>query len=166
MSRFRIDVANEQELLPIDARQLRRAVRSVLEGEGLTAASVSVAVVDNAAIHRLNAKYLDHDEPTDALSFVLEATPGRVEGQIIVSAEMAAARAAEFEWTANDELLLYVIHAALHLAGYDDTTKAAAARMRQKERRYLALLAQQIGQSPRAARLPAAQQIKVGVQPK
>ena len=140
MPSFRIEVANEQSLLPIDARRLKRAVRQVLEGEGLSSAVVSIAVVDDPTIRRLNAQYLDHDYATDALSFVLEAREGRVEGQIIVSAETAAARSAEFHWAAGEELLWYVVHAALHLAGHDDTRKAAARRMRQRERHYLALL--------------------------
>ncbi len=140
MPPFRIEVANEQALLPIDARRLQRAVRQVLEGERLSSAVVSVAVVDDPTMRRLNVRYLGHDYATDALSFVLEAGEGRVEGQIVVSAETAAARAAEFHWGADQELLLYVVHAALHLAGHDDTRQAAARRMRQRERHYLALL--------------------------
>ncbi len=137
MPRFRIEVANEQTALPIDARGLKQAVRRVLQGEGLTSGLVSVAVVDDAAIRRINAQYLGHDYATDALSFVLEAREGHVEGQIVVSAQTAAGRAAEFHWGASEELLLYVVHAALHLAGHDDTAQAAARTMRQRERHYL-----------------------------
>ncbi len=137
MSPFRIDVANEQTTLPIDAGRLKQAVRDVLKGEGLSSAVVSVAVVDDPTIRRLNAQYLGHDYATDALSFVLEAAAGHVEGQIVVSAGTAAARAAEFHWGAGEELLLYVVHAALHLAGHDDTEPAAARTMRERERHYL-----------------------------
>ena len=140
MPRFRIEVANEQTIMPIDARRLKQAVRRVLQGEGLTDAVVSVAVVNDPAIRQLNTQYLGHKWATDALSFVLEGGKGRVEGQIIVSAELAAARAAEFHWAADQELLLYVVHAALHLAGYDDTTRTAAAEMRDRERHYLSVL--------------------------
>src|SRR5436309_10812676 len=83
MSRFRIEVANEQTILPIDPRRLKDVVREVLAGEARTAAEVSIAVVDDAAIRKLNAKYLGHDLATDALSFVLEEGEGRLEGQII-----------------------------------------------------------------------------------
>ena len=40
MPSFRIEVADEQAIVPIDARRLKQAVRCVLEGEGLTAAVV------------------------------------------------------------------------------------------------------------------------------
>jgi probable rRNA maturation factor len=155
MTRFRIEVADEQTVLPVAPRRLKQAVRRVLQGEGMTAAVVSIAVVDNAAIRQLNARYLGHDYATDALSFVLEAAEGRVEGQIVVSAETAAARAAEFHWGAEEELLLYVVHAALHLVGYDDTTPAAAARMRRREADYLAQMGVSVVPSRRQARGPS-----------
>jgi probable rRNA maturation factor len=140
MPRFRIEIANEQTQLLVDARRLKRAVRQVLKGEGLSSAVVSIAVVDDPAIRRLNAQYLGHDYATDALTFVLEASEGSVEGQIVVSAETAAARAGEFGWAADQELLLYVVHAALHLAGHDDIRPGPARCMRQRERHYLSLL--------------------------
>jgi hypothetical protein len=45
--------------------------------------------------------------------------------------------APRYGWSAADELLLYVIHGALHLAGYDDLTKSQAAEMRTAETEYL-----------------------------
>ena len=38
---------------------------------------------------------------------------------------------------ARDELLLYVVHGALHLKGYDDRSPPQRKRMRAAERRYL-----------------------------
>ena len=35
-------------------------------------ATISLAVVDDDTIHELNRRHLDHDWPTDVLSFVLE----------------------------------------------------------------------------------------------
>lgn len=134
----RVAVANRQNVLAIDEDRLAQAVVRVLAGEGRTPAEVSLAVVDNAEIHRLNAQFLQHDYPTDALSFVLGEGPLGLEGEIIVSAEMAADQAARFGWQAGDELLLYVIHAALHLAGYDDLEPDTEPVMRARERHYLA----------------------------
>jgi probable rRNA maturation factor len=145
-----VELAVRQKSLPIDRRRLRRAVREVLQGEGIAGGEVSVAVVDDAEIHELNRRYLQHDYPTDALSFVLERRDGYVEGQIVVSAQTAQRTAPRFGWSGEDELLLYVVHAALHLAGYDDSTPQQAAHMRRHEEQYLARL----GAAPRAA--PAA----------
>jgi len=134
----RVFVANRQNVLAIDEDRLAQAVVRVLSGEGKTPAEVSLAVVDNEEIHRLNVQFLEHDYPTDALSFVLDEGPSGLEGEIIVSAEMAAQQAGRFGWEPGDELLLYVIHAALHLAGYDDLAPDTEPVMRARERHYLA----------------------------
>ncbi|HUY34598.1 MAG TPA: rRNA maturation RNase YbeY [Pirellulales bacterium] len=134
----RIEFANEQDRHAVDESRLCSAVTRVLEGECVSEATISLAIVDDPTIHHLNRKYLDHDEPTDVLSFVLEQGPDALEGEIIVSADRAAAMARGFGWSADDELLLYVIHGALHLVGYDDTNPSARAVMRGKERAYLA----------------------------
>jgi probable rRNA maturation factor len=135
---LQIALTNEQSRLEIDAARLRAAVEAVLAGENINEGEISIAVVDDAAIHDLNRRWLSHDEPTDVLSFVLEQGEGYIEGEIIVSADTAVARCVEFGWSAEAELLLYVIHGALHLAGYDDKVPAARDQMRQRERHYLA----------------------------
>jgi probable rRNA maturation factor len=132
-----IEITNEQSRLPIDQQRLRAAVEAVMTGQGVTRATISVAVVDDPSIHTLNARYLQHDYPTDVLSFVLDEGDGYVEGEIIVSADTAATSAARFGWTAHDELLLYVIHGALHLTGHDDHEPADIAEMRRQESHYL-----------------------------
>ena len=66
------------------------------------------------------------------LSFVLESSNGCLEGEVIVSADRAAAVAPKYGWSAADELLLYVIHGTLHLVGYDDVTPAKRAAMPEK----------------------------------
>jgi probable rRNA maturation factor len=133
-----IEVVSEQANVPVDEPRLAAAAGRVLSGEGIDSGTVSIAVVDDPAIHELNRRYLSHDCPTDVLSFALEQGPAYLEGEVIVSADTAAASAARFGWSAGDELLLYVIHGCLHLCGYDDQTPAALAEMRRKEAFYLA----------------------------
>jgi probable rRNA maturation factor len=133
-----IDVANEQSTLPVDAARLRRAVRMVLEDAAVGRARISLAVVDDPTIQRLNRRYLGHDYATDVLSFNLDGSAGSLEGEVIVSADTAAAAAPRFGWPAEDELLLYVIHGALHLVGLLDGTASQRRRMRRRERECLA----------------------------
>ncbi len=135
-----IDLANEQTVLAVDDVPLRRAVEIVLEDSGQAAATVSIAVVDDPTIHELNRAYLRHDYPTDVLSFSLGEPGEPIDGQIVVSAETAMARAAEYGWPAEHELLLYVVHGALHLVGHDDKSPDAKSAMRAAERRILAML--------------------------
>ncbi len=68
---FQIDVCNRQSSLPIDAAWLRQVVTTVLDGESIGAAEISLAVVSDSEIHALNRRFLQHDEATDVLSFLL-----------------------------------------------------------------------------------------------
>jgi probable rRNA maturation factor len=133
-----VSIANEQSLVAVDEQRLREAVLRILTEEGFSRGAISLAIVDDAAIRPLNARYLGHDDATDVLSFVLEADQSSLEGEVVVSAETAVAVAARFGWEAEDELLLYVVHGTLHLAGYDDTSPERRAEMRLREQHHLA----------------------------
>src|SRR3972149_2500974 len=81
-----IALANHQSAHPVDEHRLLRAARHILQDSLFRCATVSLAVVDEETIHELNRRYLNHDWPTDVLSFVLERHDGRVEGEVILSA--------------------------------------------------------------------------------
>ena len=125
---------------PVDESRLIDAVRRVLQAAGVTQGEVSLTIVNDARMHQLNREHLQHDYPTDVLSFLLDRDEVRLDGEIIVSTDYAAAEAERYRWPAEDELLLYVVHGALHLVGCDDTTPQAAAEMRRQEREILATL--------------------------
>lgn len=138
---IRVSVASPQELVPLDYQGLKAAARTVLEGEGVAEAKVTLAFVDNPHIHRLNKQFLDHDEPTDVLTFPY-TDPGakKLEGEVVIGVEVAKEYAADRGHAVELELVLYVIHGCLHLCGYTDTDAAGEKEMRTKEREYLAAL--------------------------
>jgi probable rRNA maturation factor len=136
----RIAIANQQTLVPVDPGRIRAAVRAAVGGKLAGKARISVAVVDDATIARLHRRFLRRRGPTDVLSFVLDEGEGGLEGEVVVSAETARRMAPRFGWTAAEELLLYVIHGTLHLAGCDDRTPREQARMRSREEEVLARL--------------------------
>ncbi|MFQ5730563.1 MAG: rRNA maturation RNase YbeY [Planctomycetaceae bacterium] len=136
---YDVRLHNAQSHLDVDAGLLRDVVEWTLQSEGIESAEISVAVLDDAAIHALNRDYLDHDCPTDVLSFALSDAGGEhLEGEIILSAETACRWAAEFDWSPHDELVLYLVHGLLHLAGYDDHSPDDRNAMRQREQAVLA----------------------------
>lgn len=121
-----------------ESRRIRAAVKAALALGGVTDGAVTVVVVDDPAIHELNRRHLEHDYPTDVLSFAIEQGDGYVEGDIVVSADTAVRMAPRYGWAADDELLLYAVHGALHLAGFDDLEPEKLAAMRAAEREVLA----------------------------
>lgn len=132
-----IEVADQQAAAPVDAALLARVAAAILRDHGPPVCRISIAIVDDGTIHRLNRQYLHHDYATDVLSFVLERTADLLEGEIVVSGETARAQAARYGWPPGQELLLYVIHGLLHLVGFDDQTPAAEGAMRCAEDIYL-----------------------------
>ena len=137
---IRASIANPYEY-ELDFTGLKSAAVAVLVGEGIRDAKVTIAFVDNAHIHRLNKQFLNHDEPTDVLTFP-SSPPGakKLEGDIAIGMEIAREYAADRGHEVKLELLLYVVHGCLHLCGYTDTDDESAAEMRVKERQYLAQL--------------------------
>jgi probable rRNA maturation factor len=138
---IRVSIASPQELIELPHARLREIGRVVLEGEGIREAKISLAFVDNQTIHGLNKRFLDHDKPTDVITFP-QSGPGakKLEGEIVVGVEVALEQGKERGHAVVEELCLYVIHGLLHLAGYDDIKPKDAAAMRKKEREYLLAL--------------------------
>jgi probable rRNA maturation factor len=142
-----IDIQDRQSALLVDESRLEDAIRKVATDHGFVAGEVGIVIVDDATIHQINRDHLQHDYPTDVISFVFTADDGELEGEIIVSTDTAMRESSEGGWPAQDELLLYVIHGMLHLVGMDDVEPHLRREMRVAEAKYLAhchLNAQQI----------------------
>lgn len=142
-----IDIQDRQSALQVDESRLESAIRKVASDHGFEVGEVGIVIVDDSAIHQVNRDHLQHDYPTDVISFVFTAADGELEGEIIVSTDTALREASEGGWSAQDELLLYVIHGMLHLVGMDDVDPQLRREMRIAEAKYLAhchLDAQQI----------------------
>jgi probable rRNA maturation factor len=137
----RISIASPQEEVAVDRAAMRQIVRTVLDGEAVADYEISLAFVENATIHQLNKRYLDHDEPTDVLSFPLsESGTRKLSGELVLGVGVAREQAEKRGHDVQAELALYVIHGLLHLCGLDDKSTAGAEAMRERERHYLAQL--------------------------
>lgn len=140
MSEANVAIVNETDT-DVDTSHWPGVLTQIARDRGFDKLDLSVAIVDDPAIHRLNREYLDHDYPTDVLSFPLESNTesGKLEGEIIVSVDTAKHAARELNARWEDELLLYVIHGALHLVGFDDHDPDLVSEMRAAEQQYMRL---------------------------
>ena len=75
MMSFEIDISNRQKAVAVDCTALREAILQALQIEQIASAVLSVSIVDNAAIHTINRNHLQHDFPTDVISFQLGFEP-------------------------------------------------------------------------------------------
>ena len=105
---------------------------------GISQGSISVAVVDEPCMAKLQQRHLGIDGGTDVLAFDLrDDAQGPLDGDLILCAETASHQATQRGHPTRAELLLYAIHGLLHLLGYDDHTPNAAAQMHQRENEIL-----------------------------
>ena len=105
--------------LPVAPEAVERAVRETLRAEGHDAGEVSVAFLDDAEITSLNREYLDHDRPTDVISFALHGEGEPPLGDVYVGVDQALRQAAELGVDPGEELLRLAVHGTLHVLGWD-----------------------------------------------
>ena len=119
-----VEVHREAEF-SVEGDVLERAARHALTRQGRERGSVSVTLLDDAAMQALNAEYLGHDWATDVLSFDLsdggsdETESDTVMADIYLGVERARAQAAEFDIPVQEELIRLVVHGVLHVLGHD-----------------------------------------------
>lgn len=103
----------------VTAGEVERVVRETLAAEGVAEGEVSVAVVSDDQISRLNQQYLSHQGPTDVISFPLHRPGGPPLGDIYIGGEQARRQAADAGIPLREEILRLAIHGTLHVLGYD-----------------------------------------------
>jgi probable rRNA maturation factor len=112
------------------------AANWVLQRFGLSLIEASIAIVDDQTIRSINRQHLDHDWPTDVISFAFETGP-KTNGEVIASWDTAERLGRVAGWRTEDELVLYVLHGLLHLAGMDDLETDQRELMRSAEYAFL-----------------------------
>ena len=116
-----------ERALALFAGKAQRAIG--LRGE------VAIFITGDAELRRMNRQYRHKDEPTDVLTFELWSERANRAGDMAISAEMAAANAAELGHSAETELKILILHGLLHLAGYDHENDNGKMQAREAELR-------------------------------
>ena len=109
--------------------------------------ALTVAVVPDSEVRRLNRRFRGYNKPTDVLSFPTESgatsreppSSARYLGDIVVARGMAAKQARALGHSLGVELRVLALHGLLHLLGYDHETDSGRmarleARLRRKAR--------------------------------
>ena len=118
---------------------LARSARRFLRRLALRGCELSIVVVGDAAIRRLNRQWRDKDTATDVLGFPAGslATGPKLLGDVVISYQTAERRAKALGEPIQSELDRYLAHGLLHLLGYDHGTKSEALRMAAREEQLL-----------------------------
>jgi len=118
----------------IDKKRLKLVIQATLNFEKVSdKVEVTLVITGDEQIQELNLEYLGNDAPTDVLSFPsdeIDPDSGfRYLGDIILSYPRAAEQALASGHAVSAELELLIVHAVLHLLGYDHADPIGKAKM-------------------------------------
>lgn len=121
-----------------DLELIRSAVAQTLQRHGQSDGIVSIRLVDDETMSDLHERSMGISGPTDVLTFDLsenetDTTAPKIEGDVVISIDTARREAQARNHPLVHELMLYAIHATLHLLGFDDHSEIDATRMHTEE---------------------------------
>lgn len=137
---MKVIIRNLQKKIPIRPKKIKEAILKTLSSEGARkSGQISVSFVNDKKINELNLRYLRKNNPTDVLAFDSTEAQDKdnIFADIVISTDTAVTNAKVFMTTPTSELYLYVIHAMLHLLGYDDKTPKQRKIMEERASRIL-----------------------------
>ncbi len=147
-------ILNRQRAVRLARRPLESFLRRVKNELGLDEASLTVCLVSDTEIARMNETFRKKKGPTDVLSFPMVARrravrlgrssrtvkAGEYLGDIAISPATAQRYAKKYERKLSNELQVLILHGVLHLLGYDhETDRGEMDRMERKLRKRLGL---------------------------
>ena len=113
---------------------MTRVAQGVLDGYHLSA-ELGVHFITARESALLNERHLNHEGPTDILTFDQGSSPDFLRGELFICVSEAERQAGEFRTSWRQELLRYVIHGMLHLRGFDDLDPGKRRIMKREENR-------------------------------
>ena len=137
-----VSVATRRRMRGVRTAAVQRDATALLRLLGV-GAELSVLLVGDAEMQRLNRDYRHTDAPTDVLAFALrEGEDGAVHadvlGDVVISLETAQRQADARGVPVAEEVRLLLTHGVLHLLGYDhERSRREARAMFRTQRRLL-----------------------------
>jgi probable rRNA maturation factor len=122
-----VEIINRQRGQRVQPTTWKQFAERAIEVIGARQDAVTIVLVSDAAMRKLNRQFRGKDNPTDVLSF--PAAPEPFEkgeesslGEIVISVETAGRQAKENGLSFSSEIQQLILHGLLHLNGYDHET--------------------------------------------
>lgn len=100
--------------------------------------AIEIALVDDDTSDRVHRDFMGIPGATDVITFA--------HGEIVIGRQVATRQAEEYGEPELRELLRYLVHGLLHLAGHEDTDPADRRRMETAQETLLARLWEEFGE--------------------
>lgn len=116
---------------------LRDYIAAIFLKEKKALETLNYVFCSDAYLLKINKTYLNHNNYTDIITFLLSSPQSPISGEIYISAERVRENAKNLGHSFKEELLRVIFHGVLHLCGYKDKAGPDKRIMRSKEDFYL-----------------------------
>lgn len=106
---------------------------------GRSESEISIVLTDDAEIAQINQEYLQHEGPTNVISFPMQegefsGINPQMLGDVVISLDTAFKEAQDAEISLEERFNDLLIHGILHLLGYDHENEEDEAEMEAKSK--------------------------------
>jgi probable rRNA maturation factor len=117
-------IENQQTKYPISIKSVQKIAQTILNALDSPEGELSVLLVDDIYMARLNRDYLHRKGPTNVIAFPMrEGLHGDINphliGDVVISMDTCAREAKEADLSMERRFNQLLVHGILHLFGYD-----------------------------------------------
>ena len=139
-------IDNKQKLHKISMPLIRKTAQALLNALDSPDGELSILILDDPQIARLNQQYRNQQGPTNVLAFPMQEgdfsgiNPDLI-GDVVISIETTAKEAEQMKMSIEKRFNFLLVHGILHLFGYDhEKSEEAAVKMDQKTEELIKLI--------------------------
>ena len=135
-------INNRQSSCGISLKKIQQTVEVILGALDCPDGEISILIVDDPQIERLNRKHLNRTGPTNVIAFPMRdgkfshLSP-QLLGDVVISTDTAAKEAQNSGMSMEQRFKELLVHGILHLFGYDHETSDQDARKMEKKNQEL-----------------------------
>jgi probable rRNA maturation factor len=139
-------IEDRQNRYRIAQKKIKKKARTILNALECPDGELSILIVDDAEIAKLNKTFLGRSGPTNVIAFPMQEGPFReinpnLLGDVVISLDTAAREARQDCISVESRFDQLLIHGILHLFGFDhEKTSKQAKEMMMEEEKLLAML--------------------------
>lgn len=141
---IKVNLCNNYEFPFNEKKLIKKIAKKIYKEEKLKGKYfLSIIILNNEEIHKMNYQYRDVDAPTDVISFAAidgeDELPAEM-GDIFICYEKIIEQAKNYGHSEYREFAFLVTHGIYHLLGYDHMTKEEETVMFSKQEKILEIL--------------------------
>ncbi len=137
--KFQVSIHNGQAH-QISVNGIKELTEKVWQAESKNNASLTIILVDDSYIKKLNKDFLNKNSVTDVIAFPLSNDAEDVfEGEIYISVDRVLENTSIYNVELGVELKRMAVHGVLHFLGYKDKSNTEKHEMTARENYYLSL---------------------------